>query len=99
MVERGYRKMDHPLPTRVYVVSDSVGETGESVVRAAAMQFHPVPVEIVRAPFIHDIEGIDKVINAIRIHGGIVVLPWSYRNCVTILLPKQKSTAFRILIF
>jgi regulator of PEP synthase PpsR (kinase-PPPase family) len=65
--------MEHPQPTRVYVVSDSVGETGESVVRAAAMQFHPVPVEIVRAPFIHDFEGIDKVINGIRTHGGIVV--------------------------
>ncbi|TXK84120.1 pyruvate, water dikinase regulatory protein [Paenibacillus sp. N3.4] len=65
--------MDQPLPTRVYVVSDSVGETGESVVRAAAMQFHPIPVEIIRAPFIHDYEGIDKVMNAIRVHGGIVV--------------------------
>ncbi|MDD9268661.1 pyruvate, water dikinase regulatory protein [Paenibacillus sp. GCM10023248] len=75
--------MDHSLPTRVYVVSDSVGETGESVVRAAAMQFHPVPVEIVRAPFIHDTEGIDKVINAIRIHGGIVVF--------TLVIPKLRD--------
>ncbi|MGG1553072.1 MULTISPECIES: pyruvate, water dikinase regulatory protein [Paenibacillus] len=65
--------MTQPQPTRVYVVSDSVGETGESVVRAAAMQFHPAPVEIVRAPFVHDFDAIDKVINAIRVHGGIVV--------------------------
>jgi regulator of PEP synthase PpsR (kinase-PPPase family) len=57
---------------RVYVVSDSVGDTGESVVRAAAMQFYPASVEIVRAPFIHDSNGIDKILETARSFKGIV---------------------------
>ncbi|UJF35086.1 pyruvate, water dikinase regulatory protein [Paenibacillus hexagrammi] len=65
--------MEHPSSTRVYVVSDSVGETGESVVRAAAMQFYPAQVEIVRVPFIQETEGIDKVLNTAQSQGGIVV--------------------------
>jgi regulator of PEP synthase PpsR (kinase-PPPase family) len=64
---------DTKSATRVFVVSDSVGETGESVVRAAAMQFYPIHVEIVRAPFIHDCEGIDKVLETVKTNGGVVV--------------------------
>jgi regulator of PEP synthase PpsR (kinase-PPPase family) len=64
---------DTKSATRVFVVSDSVGETGESVVRAAAMQFYPMHVEIVRAPFIHDCEGIDKVLQTVKTSGGVVV--------------------------
>jgi regulator of PEP synthase PpsR (kinase-PPPase family) len=58
---------------RVFVVSDSVGETGESVVRAASMQFYPMHVEIIRAPFIHDRQGIDKVLQIVKSSGGVVV--------------------------
>ncbi|MCD1261564.1 kinase/pyrophosphorylase [Paenibacillus athensensis] len=66
--------MTLPSPhMRVYVVSDSAGETGESVVRAAAMQFYPTPVDIVRAPFVHDAAGIDKVLATVKAGGGIVV--------------------------
>ncbi|WP_223192267.1 pyruvate, water dikinase regulatory protein [Paenibacillus sedimenti] len=86
--------MDHQSPTRVYVVSDSVGETGESVVRAAAMQFYPAHLEIVRVPFIHDREGIDKVLNTARVQGGIIVF--------TLVIPElrddliQKSNEYGI---
>lgn len=59
--------------TRVFVISDSVGETGESVVSAAAMQFYPLHVEIIRAPFIHDHHGIDKVLQTVKASGGVVV--------------------------
>jgi regulator of PEP synthase PpsR (kinase-PPPase family) len=59
--------------TKVFVVSDSAGETGESVVRAAAMQFYPLHVEIVRASFIHDRQGIDKVLEWVRASGGVIV--------------------------
>jgi regulator of PEP synthase PpsR (kinase-PPPase family) len=59
--------------TRVFVISDSAGETGESVVRAAAMQFYPANVEIVRAPFIHDRMAIDKMLDTVQASGSIIV--------------------------
>jgi regulator of PEP synthase PpsR (kinase-PPPase family) len=59
--------------TKVFVISDSAGETGESVVRAAAMQFYPLNVEIVRASFIHDYQGIDKVLEMVRANSGVIV--------------------------
>lgn len=65
--------MNTQAPNRVYVVSDSAGETGESVVRAAAMQFYPLHFDIIRAPFIHDCGGIDKVLNTVKANGGIIV--------------------------
>ncbi|MDF2668620.1 MAG: phosphotransferase [Paenibacillus sp.] len=46
----------------VYVVSDSAGDTGESVLRAAAIQFHPLTVEIRRASYIMDREAVDRVL-------------------------------------
>nr|WP_270885528.1 kinase/pyrophosphorylase [Paenibacillus aestuarii] len=79
--------MDHQATTRVYVVSDSAGETGEAVVRAAAMQFYPAHVDIVRAPFIHDSEGIDKVLGTASAHGGIVVF--------TLVIPKLRDELIR----
>ncbi|MFC0216303.1 pyruvate, water dikinase regulatory protein [Paenibacillus chartarius] len=57
---------------RVYVVSDSAGETGESVVRAAATQFHPLQVEILRVPFVQDQRAVDKVIQAAKANGGTI---------------------------
>jgi regulator of PEP synthase PpsR (kinase-PPPase family) len=57
---------------RVYVVSDSAGETGESVVRAAATQFHPQQVEILRVPFVQDERAVDKVIEAAKQCGGTI---------------------------
>ncbi|WP_127582671.1 pyruvate, water dikinase regulatory protein [Paenibacillus koleovorans] len=46
----------------VYVVSDSAGDTGEAVLRAAAIQFHPLTVEIRRASYIMDRAGVDRVL-------------------------------------
>lgn len=46
----------------VYVVSDSAGETAESVLKAAAIQFQPHLVEIRRAPYVHDKAGVERVI-------------------------------------
>jgi regulator of PEP synthase PpsR (kinase-PPPase family) len=73
--------------TRVFVVSDSVGETGESVVRAAAMQFYPMHVEIVKVPFIHDCEGIDKVLQTVKSSGGVVVF--------TLVVPELREDLIR----
>lgn len=57
----------------VYVVSDSAGETAESVLKAAAIQFHPNHVEIRRAPYVNGREGVDFVVaEAAKAHGIVV---------------------------
>ena len=46
----------------VYIVSDSIGETAEFVVRAVASQFNSGHVEIRRVPFVSDVETIADVV-------------------------------------
>lgn len=46
----------------VYVVSDSVGETAEFVVKAVATQFNGSKIEIRRNSYVDDIEDIEEVI-------------------------------------
>ncbi|WP_426447784.1 pyruvate, water dikinase regulatory protein [Paenibacillus sp. S-38] len=57
----------------VFVVSDSAGDTGEAVVRAAAVQFEPRQVEIRRVPFIGDISDIDRVVRSVIERSGVIV--------------------------
>lgn len=63
----------------VYVVSDSVGETAEFVVRAAASQFNGGRVEIRRIAYVDDIEQIREVVQAAKdgqaLIGFTLVLP------------------------
>ncbi|WP_428912596.1 pyruvate, water dikinase regulatory protein [Niallia sp. Krafla_26] len=47
----------------VYVVSDSVGETAEFVVKAVAAQFNGGNIDIRRYAFAEDIEDIEEIIN------------------------------------
>lgn len=47
------------LPT-IYILSDSIGETGESLLRAAASQFPFERLDIRRMPYIHSTEEIDE---------------------------------------
>jgi [pyruvate, water dikinase]-phosphate phosphotransferase / [pyruvate, water dikinase] kinase len=56
----------------VYVVSDSVGETAELVVKAAASQFNSNGIEIKRVPYVEDKETIDEVISLAKDNGGII---------------------------
>lgn len=46
----------------VYVVSDSVGETAEFVVKAVATQFNGGNVEIRRNSYVEDLEDIEDVL-------------------------------------
>ncbi|MFC0558052.1 pyruvate, water dikinase regulatory protein [Halalkalibacter alkalisediminis] len=46
----------------VYVVSDSVGETAELVVKAAASQFSSAGLEVRRIPYVEDKETIEEVV-------------------------------------
>jgi regulator of PEP synthase PpsR (kinase-PPPase family) len=46
----------------IYVVSDSIGETAELVVRAAASQFDRFAIDVYKYPYIEDKESIDEII-------------------------------------
>ncbi|BCJ86209.1 pyruvate, water dikinase regulatory protein [Effusibacillus dendaii] len=63
--------MSEQLPI-VYVVSDSVGETAEFVVRAAASQFDGGKVEVRRISYVDDPEPIREVIQAAKEANGFI---------------------------
>ncbi|GAB2703252.1 pyruvate, water dikinase regulatory protein [Paenibacillus thermoaerophilus] len=65
--------MANATPAVVYVVSDAAGETGELVVRAAAIQFMPDKPEIRRVPFVAEPEDIDRVIESARRENAMIV--------------------------
>lgn len=48
--------------TVIYALSDSIGETAESVARAAASQFGSDTIEIVRIPYIHTVKQLENVL-------------------------------------
>ena len=48
---------------KVYIVSDSLGETGELVARAAISQFKSEKHQIIRYPYIQDIEALKKILD------------------------------------
>lgn len=59
---------------RVYIVSDSLGETAERVAQGAAIQFdHNAPIRIIRVPHLADRAGVEQVIErALRAPSVIV---------------------------
>lgn len=62
--------MDRPY---VYILSDSVGETGEFVAKAAASQYNGVAVKIRRIPYVTDEETIREAIEEAHDHNGIII--------------------------
>ena len=56
----------------VFVVSDSVGETCELVVRAASIQFHENAIETLRIPFVEDEQTIIDVVIQAKAQQGII---------------------------
>ncbi len=71
----------------VYVVSDSAGDTGESVVRAAAVQFYPHTIDIRRSPFIIDPSDIDHVIREVIKTGAVIAF--------TLVIPELRTHLIR----
>ncbi len=57
----------------IYVVSDSAGDTGEVVVRAAVAQFHPAYADIRRAPFVTDEGTIARVVEHAANTGAVIL--------------------------
>ncbi|WP_042460555.1 pyruvate, water dikinase regulatory protein [Neobacillus dielmonensis] len=67
----------------VYVVSDSVGETAEFVVKAVATQFNGGHVEIRRSSYVEDIEDIEDVLILAKRDHSIIAY--------TIVIPNLKE--------
>ena len=73
----------------VYVVSDSLGDTAESVAKATISQFDE-DIDIVRVPFIRHAEQIQKVIEEAAQHGAVVCHTLVARNSARPLKKSQK---------
>lgn len=57
----------------VYILSDSVGETGEAVLRAALSQFDGVHIEVVRKPFLNSEAQLSAALDEVLAHQAAVV--------------------------
>jgi len=84
----------------VYVVSDAAGDTGELVVRAAIAQFHPINADIRRAPFITDMDALQRIVNRAKQEQAIVlytlVMP-HLRDCMRKLAESSGIDAIDLL--
>lgn len=58
----------------VYVISDSLGETGEMMARAAAEQFNGNEYEIKRYPFISNEEQIMEIVEEASAHRSVILI-------------------------
>ena len=56
----------------IYAVSDSIGETAESVVKATVSQFIEEKFDITRVPYVRDKAQIDKVLEEAAHHKAVV---------------------------
>lgn len=71
----------------IYVVSDSAGDTGELVIRAAVAQFHPIYADIRRAAFIHDEATLERVVIQAKEHNAILLY--------TLVIPHLRAALIR----
>lgn len=81
--------------TIVYVLSDSVGETGESVVRAALSQFdcdHPI---IRRRPYMMTTDQIARAVEEAREEGAIIVYTLVTEQLRTFLQEKTREVKMK----
>ncbi|SER70135.1 hypothetical protein SAMN05518684_10375 [Salipaludibacillus aurantiacus] len=67
----------------VYVISDSVGETAELVVKAALSQFDEDKTVIRRIPYVEDLSTVDDVIAQAKDNKGVIAF--------TVVLPEVKN--------
>ncbi len=67
----------------IYAVSDSIGETAESVIRATTSQFTDCKFDVIRVPYIKDKEQIDKAIEEAAGNNGLI--------CYTLVSPELRS--------
>jgi [pyruvate, water dikinase]-phosphate phosphotransferase / [pyruvate, water dikinase] kinase len=75
----------HPV---VYVVSDSVGETAELVVKAAASQFSSAGLEVRRIPYVEDKETINEVVTLAKQAKALIAF--------TLVVPEIKGHLLKV---
>ncbi|SDM05577.1 hypothetical protein SAMN04488502_10231 [Dendrosporobacter quercicolus] len=66
-------KLDQIKAPIVYILSDSIGETGEVVVKAAASQFATSHVDFRRVPFLETTRQIEEALIEAADAGGVVI--------------------------
>lgn len=67
----------------IYAISDSIGETSESVVKATTSQFTEEKFEIVRVPYVKNVEQVEKILQEAKEQNAVV--------CYTIVSPKMRE--------
>ncbi|MBQ9763891.1 MAG: kinase/pyrophosphorylase, partial [Phascolarctobacterium sp.] len=67
----------------IYAVSDSIGETAESVVKATTSQFIEEKFDVIRVPYVRDKAQIDKIIEEASQQKAVV--------CYTIVSPELRE--------
>jgi len=77
----------------VYIVSDSIGETAEMVVRAAASQFNSGKIEIKRIPYVMDEESIVEIVNQAAEEGAIIAYTLVIEELAQFLENKAKEAS------
>ena len=71
----------------IYAISDSIGETSESVVRATTSQFVQEKFDIIRVPYVNSIEQIDKIVQEAKESNAVI--------CYTIVSPEIRAEVAR----
>lgn len=72
---------------RIYVISDSVGETAELVVKAAASQFQEALIDVERFPFVSDAATIDELVRSAKEEQAMIAF--------TLVVPEVKAHLLR----
>ncbi len=72
----------------VYVVSDSVGETADLVVRAAVSQFNGGMIDNRRIPYVDDVETIKEVVTSAKEVNGIIAF--------TLVIPELRNYLLKV---
>ncbi|WP_338328518.1 kinase/pyrophosphorylase, partial [Phascolarctobacterium succinatutens] len=67
----------------IYAVSDSIGETAESVVKATTSQFVEEKFDVIRVPYVKDKEQIDKIVEEAATNHAVI--------CYTIVSPELRE--------
>jgi regulator of PEP synthase PpsR (kinase-PPPase family) len=82
---------------KVYVVSDSVGETAELVTKAAASQFDINQLDIRRVPYVEDKGTINEVINMANEPDSIIAFTLVIPELRTYLLEEAKKANIKVI--
>jgi regulator of PEP synthase PpsR (kinase-PPPase family) len=77
--------------TIIYVLSDSIGDTGEQVAKAAASQFNSGKYEVIRFPYITDKEQIQEIFEEAKNEKCIIVFTVVIESLKSYILEKSKE--------